>query len=530
MTLHELKIEAKLWKAATELRANSNLSLNEFSVPVLGMLFLKFAERGFLRAKDEAGSGREDAIKARGAIYLSPESRFSSLLEKGEVEVGAALDTAMRDIEKRNAALKGALPNGVYEPLGGAVLKSLLKTFDELIPEGADEDEDGGKGYVEGDVFGRVYEYFLENFAMGEGKHGGEFFTPPSLVKLIVEIIRPYHGLILDPASGSGGMFVQSAAFVKNHQGNPSTELSIYGQEKSPSSVKLGTLNLAIHGLQGDILEGNTFFEDRHDSVGRFDFVMANPPFNVDGVDKGKLEGDKRYPLGVPTNDNANYLWIQIFAAALKDADPEKKEQGGRAGFVMPTSAADAGPETDLRQKLIEQGLVDVMVSIGPKFFYTVPLACHLWFLDKRKDKKEKRKDKLLFIDARHIFTKVSRKIHDFTPAQMEFLANIANLYRGEELESGGGSEEMLGAHFPDGKYQDVLGLCKVASLDEVAAQGWSLNPGRYVGLAEEEDDEIVFEERLAELGAEFEALTEEAVGLKRQILANVDRILEGEE
>ena len=233
---------------------------------------------------------------------------------------------------------------------------------------------------LEGDAFGQVYEYFLGAFAMKEGQKGGVFYTPTSIVKLIVEIIEPFHGRIFDPACGSGGMFVQSAAFVENHQKRAVDELTIFGTEKASDTVKLAKMNLAVHGLSGDIREANTYYEDPHKSLGRFDFVMANPPFNVSGVDKDRLKDDKRFPFGLPTTDNANYLWIQEFYSALNDK--------GRAGFVMANSAADArGTELEIRKKLIETGAVDVIVAIGPNFFYTVTLPCTLWFFDRQGER-----------------------------------------------------------------------------------------------------------------------------------------------
>ncbi|MCL5959427.1 MAG: SAM-dependent methyltransferase, partial [Chloroflexi bacterium] len=298
---------------------------------------------------------------------------------------------------------------------------------------------------------------------------------------------------------GSGGMFVQSARFVENHQKNPGTEISIYGQEKVAETVRLCKMNLAVHGLSGDIRQGNSYYEDIHDSVAKFDFVMANPPFNVDKVDKERLKDDARFPLGLPKADNANYLWIQTFYSALNST--------GRAGFVMANSAGDArGTELEIRRKLIESGAVDVLITIGPNFFYTVTLPCTLWFLDRGKARTP-RKDKVLFIDARHIYRQIDRAHREFTPEHIEFLTNIVRLYRGEEPETNNGSDTLLKESFPDGIYLDVPGLCKAAALSEIEAQGWSLNPGRYVGVAERSADEFDFAERLEELNEELEVL-----------------------
>ena len=383
---------------------------------------------------------------------------------------------------------------------------------------------------VAGDVFGQIYQYFLGKFAMSEGQKGGEFFTPPSLVNLIVEVIEPYQGRINDPANGSGGMFVQSADFVTRHKRSPGSAISIYGQEKVGETVRLCKMNLAVHGLSGDIREGNTYYEDRHNSVGQFDFVMSNPPFNVDKIDKERLAKDPRFPFGLPRNDNGNYLWIQIFYSSLSKT--------GRAGFVMANSASDArGSESEIRQQLIERGAVDVMIAIGPNFFYTVTLPCTLWFFDKgkRQDARGKRQDArgegrkntVLFIDARHLYRQIDRAHREFTPEQIEFIANIVRLYRGEEVETTSGSKALIKEHFPKGKYADVLGLCKVATLKEIEAQGWSLNPGRYVGVAEREADGFVFAEKLEELNEELETLNAEARELEDRIGENVAKLLE---
>jgi type I restriction enzyme M protein len=371
---------------------------------------------------------------------------------------------------------------------------------------------------IEGDAFGKIYEYFLGKFAMTEGQKGGEFFTPTSIVKLIVEVIEPYHGRIFDPACGSGGMFVQSARFVGNHKKNPNAEIMVYGQEKTAETVRLCKMNLAVHGLSGDIREGNSYYEDIHKSVGKFDFVMANP--NVDRVDKERIKDDPRFPFGMQKPDNANYLWIQIFYSALNE--------NGRSGFVMANSASDArGSEQDIRKKLIEARAVDVMIAVGQNFFYTVTLPCTLWFLDRSKVKTP-RKDKILFLDARHIYHQVDKAHRDFTPEQIEFLANIVRLYRGEQPETMNGSELMLKDKFPNGKYVDVLGLCKVATLAEVEEKGWSLNTGRYVGMAEREADDFDFKERLEELNEELEILNVEARELEGRISENVVKLLEG--
>jgi type I restriction enzyme M protein len=367
--------------------------------------------------------------QAKGVLYLPENARFSTLIQQPEgANIGAAINDAMRAIEAENPDLKDVLPK-TYNRFENSLLKELLKTMNSVPMD------------IEGDAFGKIYEYFLGNFARAEGQKGGEFFTPTSIVKLIVGIMEPYLGRIFDPACGSVGMFVQSARFVEEHKKNPTDVLSVYGQEKVAETVRLGKMNLAVHGLAGDIRQGNTYYEDLHKSVGKFDFVMANPPFNVDRVDKDRLKDDPRFPFGMPRVDNANYLWIQIFYSALNDT--------GRAGFVMANSASDArGSELDIRKRLIEERVVDVMVAVGSNFFYTVTLPCTLWFFDKGKRNTD-RADKVLFIDARHHYRQLTRAHRDWTPAQVEFLANIARLYRGEKPENLHNSAELMRRALP---------------------------------------------------------------------------------
>src|SRR5437588_481050 len=519
MPANTTEIEKKLWASADSLRANSRLKASEYSVPVLGLIFLRFADYRFTQVDQElrksalARGGRHAISKidyqAEGVMYLPEEARFSNLLKLPESEdIGKAINDAMKAIEAENEELRGVLPR-TYNHLDKDMLVALLKTFSGIPMD------------VEGDFFGKVYEYFLGKFAMSEGQRGGEFFTPTALVKLIVEIIEPYHGRIFDPACGSGGMFVQSARFVEKHQRNPSTEISIYGQEKTLETVNLCKMNLAVHGLSGNIKQTNSYYQSEHNPQGRgnFDFVMANPPFNVNGVDKEKIKGDPRFSLGLPNTDIANYLWIQEFYSALNSR--------GRAGFVMANSASDArGSEMEIRRKLIQANTVDVMVSIGSNFFYTVTLPCTLWFLDKGKRESERR-DKVLFIDARHIYRQIDRAHRDFTPEQIEFLANIVRLYRGEAVEATNGSAAMLDEKFSSGKYVDILGLCKVVTLEEIEAQGWSTNPGRYVGVTERPVDDFDFKEKLEELNEELEVLNVEAHELEERIAANVAMLLE---
>lgn len=498
------ELENRLWAAADQLWANTGLKPSEFSGPVLGLIFLRYAEKRFQEVEVkliESGLDLSEIEKfdyqSEGALYLAANARFSHLLSLAEdQDLGKAVNEAMVSVEAENEDLKGVLPRS-FAKLPNTVLIELLRVLNEL-------------GEIEGDAFGKIYEYFLGKFAMAEGQKGGVFYTPTSIVKLIVEILQPFHGKIFDPACGSGGMFVQSAKFVIRHKKRASDELTVFGTEKSSDTVRLGKMNLAVHGLSGDIRESNTYYEDPHKAVGKFDFVMANPPFNVSGVDKERIKGDPRFPLGIPTTDNANYLWIQLFYSSLNET--------GRAGFVMANSAGDArGAELEIRKKLILSGAVDVVVSVGPNFFYTVTLPCTLWFFDKAKVKGE-RKDQVLFIDARRHYRQVSRAIRDFLPEQIEFLANIVRLWRGDAVETLAGSQKMFQETLLHETYQDIPGLCKVASLVEIEAQGWSMNPGRYVGMAAAAPDDFDFSERFEVLAEELELLNSESRELESQI------------
>jgi len=386
-------LEKRLWDAANQLWAGAGLKQSEYSEPVLGLIFLRFAEVRFSaqRAKLElpSTSGRRGggegaagptrrasrldnpaAYHADGILYLPAASRFDHLLNLPEgTNIGQTVNDAMRAIERDNPHMAGVLPKG-YQIFDSRLLAELIKTV-STIP-----------ATLEGDAFGKIYEYFLGTFAMSEGQKGGEFYTPPSIVSLLVEVLEPYHGRILDLACGSGGMFVQSARFVSAHRKNPASELSIHGQERVDATVRLARMNLAVHGLEGEIKQGNAYYEDLHNAVGRFDYLLDNPPFNVSAVDKERLTSDvgpgRRFPFGLPRTDNANYLWIQLFYSSLAP--------NGRAGFVMANSASDArSSEQEIRQKLIEARAIDAMVAVGPNMFYTVALPCTLWFMDKGK-------------------------------------------------------------------------------------------------------------------------------------------------
>jgi len=522
-------LEKRLWDAADQFRANSDLKAQQYSGPILGLIFLRFAEARFLAlratlekegASSRRGSRVDDptAYHAAGVLYLSPEARFEHLLDLPEAaDIGAKVNAAMRDIEKQNPQLAGVLPKS-FNLFTSGLMKQLLKKMSE-IPITLDYD-----------AFGRIYEYFLGEFAMSEGQGGGEFYTPSSIVRLLTEIIEPFHGRILDPACGSGGMFVQSARFVAEHRANPAAELAICGVEKTDETGRLCRLNLAVHGLEGDIRHGgnvNSYYDDPHTATGQFDFVLANPPFNVNAVDKERLKDmvgpGRRFPFGLPRTDNANYIWIQLFFSSLNAT--------GRAGFVMANSASDArSSEQELRQKLIEAKAVDVMVAVGPNMFYTVTLPVTLWFLDRGKAKTN-RANQVLFIDARHIYRQVDRAHRDWSAAQIGFIANLVRLYRGEALDlTHGGAEADAKLKEIFGKkptYADIPGLCKAATREEIEAQGWSLNPGRYVGVAPGEDvSNEDFNEQLVALNEELEALNAQARELEQTIAVNVAGIL----
>ena len=455
MENQELKqLEDDLWEAADQLRANSKLTASEYSMPVLGLIFLRHATTRFNDLLPEVekavparatGALREDRIKlgfqGKAAIYLPETARYDHLaaLPAG-TNVGEAIRDAMIAIEasvtdqQGNKLLEGALPKD-YLGLEQDLLAELIKIFNRPALQTA-----------KGDVFGRIYEYFLNQFAQSGAQEGGEFFTPPSLVRMIVNVIEPDHGTVLDPACGSAGMFVQTGHFIEEvrHKHTVDTDITFYGQEKADLNSKLARMNLAVHGLEGQIRIGNTFYEDHHQLLGQCDFVMANPPFNVDGVQVAKIKsqvGDNqtgRLPFGLPgiatktkgknngdgeTISNANSLWIQYFYSYLNDT--------GRAGFVMASSASDAGnKDKDIRQKLVKSGHVDVMMSIGPKFFYTRSLPCTLWFFDKGKP--EDLLDTVLMIDARNVYTVVSARSHVFSEEQLANLTAITWLYRGE--------------------------------------------------------------------------------------------------
>lgn len=601
MTAEQLKeLEDSLWQAADNLRANSNLKSSEYATPVLGLIFLRFASIRYDRIKPEiekelkAQKNRriqqteaEIAI-AKCGFYLPDDAKYDYLLNlPEETDIAMAIKHAMEQIEQYKPELQDSLPKDEYFKLytkeDRSIPKSLLKIF-------ANIPEDAG-----GDVFGKVYEYFLAEFALAEGQGGGEFFTPTSVVRLMVEVIEPYRGTIFDPACGSGGMFVQSSYFVDRRReelhDTDTKDLMVYGAEKTSDTVKLARMNLAVNGLRGEIRPANSYYEDPYNCYGRFDYVMANPPFNVDDVNLDRIKDQPRFnEYGIPQNKtksskkgkakdvktvpNANYLWISLFATSLRPK--------GRAALVMANSASDArNSEAEIRKKLIQSGVIDGMLTLPKNMFYTVTLPATLWFFDKGNAGTEHR---ILFVDARNIFRQVTRALREFTEENIQNIAMIFRLFRGEkdrfqslvkkyrdeaalfkkkaqeqqtiveEIRGRKPKEEKelkrweklveaeerkhkdlhdrmlyfnaqsdwLLERFPKGEYEDVTGLCKAATLAEIEEQDWSLNPGRYVGVVIEEDGltEEEFEKELKSRLENFKALTDRSNELTSSIFS----------
>lgn len=570
-------IENELRKSADALRANSNLGLQAYAEPVLGIIFLKFADMRFQQAHEELQASqsstsvrwprpltKEDYI-AKWVIYLPSQARYQYLLDLPEsANLWESINEAMKMIEKENSSLAGILSKAFHKlskdvSENNQIISWLLKTFNSKKMNS-----------LKGDVFGNIYEYFLWKFALADGQWSGEFFTPRSIVKLIISTIEPFHGTIYDPACGSWGMFVQSLEYIKEHQHKTLTEASkdiaVYGQEKNETTVKIAKLNLAINGLDGShIKEWNSFTTDHHQSLGQFDYVMANPPFNVKGVNKDMIQENPLYAYWLPSTDNANYLWIQMFRKTLS-----KK---WRAGFVMANSASDArNSESDIRASLIRENAVDVMIAVWPNMFYNVTLPCTLRFFDRAKAQND-RKNKVLFINAKDIFRQVDRAHREFTDEQITYITRIIQLYRNEDIESFEDyitkqkvsiqseieesialiqeskdndekkflqneissleerlliAEQLLSAYnaqFAYG-YADVAGLCKIATLDEIEKNSRSLNPGRYAGVANNDDADFDFQATMSALHEEFQVLTSESHELEKKIVENIEVIL----
>ena len=448
------KFEADLWKVADNLRANSNLASNEYFMPILGLIFLRHATNRYYAAlaaiEDDKAAGNmpdrplvEADFTRRRALMLPKEARYDVLLQMPkDGNLGAAVTAAMDAVEDQFPPLTGQLPKD-YERFEDDVLEEMMLTFDsEALREAS------------GDVFGRINEYFLAEFSKQRAHDNGEFFTPPSIVQTIVNVIEPDHGIVLDPAAGSAGMFVQSGHFIEDKGADPMKRVTFYGHEKNETTAKLAQINLAVHGLEGSIRAGNeaiTYYKDPHELAGKCDFVMANPPFNVDEVDAEKVKDDKRLPFGLPGVNklkkvsNANYLWLQYFYSYLNE--------NGRAGVVMSSQASSAGrDEAKVRQKLVESGAVDVMIDIRGNFFYTRTVPCQLWFFDRAKERDEARRDHVLMLDVRSIYRKVSRAIFDFRPEEQQNIAAIVWLYRGWPERFLGLVESYLAQALAEGK------------------------------------------------------------------------------
>lgn len=615
------KLEADLWESADLLRAESKLTSNQYCMPVLGLIFLRYAFSRYklvekeIMANRPVRNGRVMPVssldfKEKSAIYLPEMARFDYLVSlpdnvadlnlksmNGEDmnSLGEVVNNAMELIEAQSRQLEGILPKE-YTIFSDSLLSQILRIFNnDALNE------------VGGDVIGRIYEYFLNKFAKNVAQDDGVFFTPKSLVNMIVNVLEPKSGVLLDPACGSGGMFVQTGDFVNAEGMNANRAMTFYGQEKVEYNAKLCKMNMAVHGLSGTIKSGdeaNTFYHDAHNLEGKCDYVMANPPFNVDKVKAETTSNAGRLPFGLPGYNaktkeigNANYLWISYFYAYLNEK--------GRAGFVMASSATDsANKDKDIRERLVKTGDVDVMVSVGNNFFYTLSLPCSLWFFD--RGKKDDLRDKILFIDARNYFTVVDRTLNEWSEWQLRNLQAIVFLYRGEKekyqrlindykvaiaehaekhdnaawqqpnltfmqalgvldseeatykkyiqdqqtlLKTTKGKKDkdeikaiiaeneaeltmtlktkdivneaiwLTGKFGMEGEYQDVLGLCKIATTAEVEEKNYSLTPGAYVGVAEVEDDGVDFHERMNEIHAELKKLNEEANVLMQDIL-----------
>ena len=628
------KLESELWESADLLRQGSKLTSNQYCMPVLALLFLRYAysrykmvEKEILQSRPMRG-GRVMPVEpsdfaAKSALYLPKEAQFDYLVNLPDDvasagmkkkdghpinSLGEAVNNAMQLVEDQSEQLTGVLPK-TYTSFADDLLRELLRIFNNKT---IDE--------VGGDVIGRIYEYFLSKFAKAVASDDGVFFTPKSLVKMLVNVLEPKQGVMLDPACGSGGMFVQTGDFVNAAGMNANTQMTFYGQEKVEYNAQLCLMNMAVHGLNGKIISGdeaNSFYHDYHNLAGKCDYVMANPPFNVDKVKAESASAAGRLPFGLPgvnakTKEigNANYLWISYFYAYLNDH--------GRAGFVMASSATDsANKDRDIREKLVRTGDVDVMVSVGNNFFYTLSLPCSLWFFDRNKNADIR--DKVLFIDARNYYTVVDRTLNEWTEWQLRNLQAIVHLYRGERVkyvallnEYDNAIDKAVAAleeqakpfsdlidedtrgHFwglmgwinkaghdyaeltqrieaqinqtkacvkvaekmiekrkvkmmrqagesfcgvltdiltivnerewlvskfgEEGQYQDVLGLCKIATIQEIEEKNYSLTPGAYVGVAEQEDDGVDFHERMNEIHAELAQLNREANVLMDEI------------
>ena len=556
MTDNELKtLKDNLWHSADMLRSSAHLAANKYGQPILGLIFLRYADVLFKQHKDEIdaeynmhkGTRREKSYKdvaiSKCGFFL-PECAYYTAINNApdNAEKAKLVKEAMEAIEKENPRMVGVLPKEVY---GQLVPEEDPELLSRIVRVFMDIPEDIGI-----DLFGEIYEFFLGNFALAEGQGGGTFYTPASVVRYMVEVLQPVTGdkKFLDPACGSGGMFVQAARYMHNHNASSQDMMNFrcFGVEKDPDTVKLAKMNLLLNNVRGDIIEANSFYSDPHDAFGNFDYVMANPPFNVDEVVLDKVIEDRRFnTYGVPRNKtksakkqsdkketvpNANYLWIGYFATALND--------NGKAALVMANSASDAGgSELEIRKKMIEDGIISQMVTLPSNMFSTVTLPATLWFFNKQRTNK----DEILFIDARNIFTQVDRAHRKFSDEQIKNLGIISRLYEGDsdsfwalvdEYKAAGQQDQVdwLLERWPEGKYQDVIGLCKVAKLegeDGIKDQDYSLNAGRYVGVVIEDDGmtEQEFADTMRGFYSEFSKLNVEAQKLQQEIEKNMKEL-----
>lgn len=556
MTDIQLKqLKDNLWHSADLLRQGAHLAANKFGQPILGLVFLRYADILFKQHKADIlseyetlkGGRREKTIKEisveKIGFFIPECAYFDTINEAPDTSEKATLvKRAMEEIEKENPRLEGVLPKDVYAQLVPEeepdLLSKIIRVFKD-IPED-----------IEIDLFGEIYEYFLGNFALSEGKDGGTFYTPASVVRYMVQVLNPETGdkKFLDPACGSGGMFVQAARYMHKHNASNADMMKFrcFGVEKEPDTVKLAKMNLLLNNVRGEITEANSFYSDPYNAFGQFDYVMANPPFNVDEVSVERVKDDARFnTYGIPRNKskagkkggdkketvpNANYLWIGYFATALNET--------GKAGLVMANSASDAsGSEYEIRKKMIEDGIISQMVTLPSNMFSSVTLPATLWFFDKKKSRTEK-KDEILFIDARNVFTQVDRAHRKFSDEQIKNLGIITSLYNGDsqafqdliaEYKANGQQDQIdwLMERFPEGKYQDVIGLCKVAKVegeDGIKDQDYSLNAGRYVGVVIEDDGMTAdeFKAEMQRLHSEYETLSAQAQELEKEIGDNL--------
>lgn len=560
MTDIELKnLKDNLWHSADMLRAGAHLAPNKYGQPILGLIFLRYADVLFKQHKAEIDKEYEvikgtrmersykDIAVQKCGFYLPECAYFDTINDApDEAHKAVLVKEAMEAIERENPKLENVLPKEVYGQLvpeeDPELLSRIVRVFKD-IPEN-----------INIDLFGQIYEYFLGNFALAEGQGGGAFYTPPSVVQYMVEVIHPVIGdrKFLDPACGSGGMFVQAARYMHRHNATNQDLMHFrcYGVEKDPDTGKLGKMNLLLNNVRGEIIEANSYYSDPYDAFGKFDYVMANPPFNVDEVLVSKVSDDARFKTyGIPRNKtksakknsdktetvpNANYLWIGYFATALNET--------GKAALVMANSASDAGgSELEIRKKMIQDGIISQMVTLPSNMFSTVTLPATLWFFNKQRTQK----DEILFVDARNIFTQVDRAHRKFSDEQIKNLGIITRLYEGDseafwqlvdEYKKAGKQEEVdwLLERWPEGKYRDVIGLCKVAKItgeDGIEDNDWSLNAGRYVGVVIEDDGMTSeeFRQEMLSLNSEFSKLNAEAVDLQKKIEKNMVELF-GEE